>query len=309
MPIAYPDLWTVAALVLALIGIAATMTSVPGPGHWEFGIARLCFVAAALLFLGKATVWGAADLTLIRVAIVGLIGAALAVGLAFGVQWVNKKQNVTKPAETAKSAAGPPIQEVSILADCSHGFLPAYVPPDGIIMRAFVAFDDEASRVKIVPMDYSGQPGAMTNWLALKQSPTGWKCELTSQQTIFDVELALDATIIENIRKPDPTGQISNYSGMPLGRVQASFTRHRIDSNSTVFYLINQSSYFINIEIRRIASGNIINKFGGHERRIDIPVNALRYASMGPFIINTPPTIPPVPPHPDQAQQHKQETK
>jgi hypothetical protein len=80
------------------------------------------------------------------------------------------------------------------------------------------------------------------------------------------------------------------------------FNRHRIDSNSTVFYLVNQSSYFVNVEVQRVASGGIINKFGSHERRNDIAVNSIRHASMGPFIVNTPqPTTPPAPPHQDEA--------
>ena len=71
---------------------------------------------------------------------------------------------------------------------------------------------------------------------------------------------------------------------MPIGRVTKQFSRHKIDTSPTVLYFINKSSYFINIDVQRFAADSIINKYGGHERRPNIPVNAYRYMSMGPFL-------------------------
>jgi hypothetical protein len=74
-----PDIWTLLGLVLALCGGAAAMVSVPGPGHWEFRISRLCFAAAALLFLVKIAVWGMDDIGYQRLAIVAFAGAVIAI--------------------------------------------------------------------------------------------------------------------------------------------------------------------------------------------------------------------------------------
>jgi len=92
MVFALPDIWTIAGLVLALGGVGAAMISVPGPGHREFWIARICFAVAAGLFLAKIAIWGAEDLTGWRVAFVALFGAIVAIAMAFGFQWVNSKQ-------------------------------------------------------------------------------------------------------------------------------------------------------------------------------------------------------------------------
>jgi hypothetical protein len=108
MPFELPDIWTAGGLVLALIGIGAAMTSVPGPSHWEFRVARICFGAAALLFLVKTAMWGAEELTPIRIILVALAGAAISVGFAFGIQWVNSKQaalTTSSPDRTAQPSA------------------------------------------------------------------------------------------------------------------------------------------------------------------------------------------------------------
>jgi hypothetical protein len=87
-----PDIWTVAGVALALIAMAPTMTSVPSPSHWEFRISRICFIGAGLLFLAKLTIWGAQDLTPIRLGTIAIAGALIASGLAYALEWVNKKE-------------------------------------------------------------------------------------------------------------------------------------------------------------------------------------------------------------------------
>lgn len=86
-------MWTALGLVLALIGVGAAMINVPGPGHWEFRISRLCFIGAAVLFLGKVAVWGMEDISLQRMGIVAIAGAAIVVGLALSPHWVKTKQD------------------------------------------------------------------------------------------------------------------------------------------------------------------------------------------------------------------------
>lgn len=293
--------------VVGVVGIPAAIgLTMAASTHGEFRFVRGCFLLAALLTFVSA-IWLTHDMPLgaYRLGIVAIAGAMAAVGLSIAVDWVREKEAPFIPAQlpaVVPRPTEPPIQDVSILADCSDTPLPMYVPADGRIMDAFAIFNDDVNRVKVSAMNYQGKPGEPLNWFAAKQSPFGWKCELTAQQPVFDAVLALDVTIIENIRKPDPSGQISNYSGMPIGRIKEIFSRHRINSNSNVFYLVNQSSYFVNIEVQGVASGGIINKFGGHERRNDIPVNTLRHASMGPFIIEAPPTTTPLASsHQDQA--------
>jgi hypothetical protein len=103
-----PDIWTLFGLILALIGLAAAMTSVPGPGHWEFRIARFCFIGATLLFLTKLGMWGAVDLTLFRIGIVAGCGALIAIGLAYAFQWIASKERNTTASATLSSVVTAP---------------------------------------------------------------------------------------------------------------------------------------------------------------------------------------------------------
>jgi hypothetical protein len=129
-----PDIWTLAGLVLALIGIGAAMTSVPGPGHWEFRISRICFVGAALLFFAKLAIWGAQDLTPVRIGMVAAAGAIIAISLSYTINWVNKKEavtsqqpllpDVTKQSDAADSSPLDNIVQIS----CDHSIFPSTVP-------------------------------------------------------------------------------------------------------------------------------------------------------------------------------------
>ena len=92
MALELPDIWTLSGLVMALLAIALAMTSVPSPSHLEFRISRICFVAAAILFLIKLVLWGAEDLTRTRLIAVAIMGATIAVALAYALQWVSKKE-------------------------------------------------------------------------------------------------------------------------------------------------------------------------------------------------------------------------
>jgi hypothetical protein len=58
-----PEVWTAAGLVLALIGVATAMPSLPESGWREFRVAQCCFVGATLLFLLKLGSWGSREMT------------------------------------------------------------------------------------------------------------------------------------------------------------------------------------------------------------------------------------------------------
>lgn len=108
-----PDFWTVCGIALALIGGAATVISVPGPGHWEFRVARACFVGAAVLFFVKIAVWGMVELNLVRMSITAIVGALTAIGLAVALHWVQVKQDrhmIPRPSSVGMSAAQPTPQ-------------------------------------------------------------------------------------------------------------------------------------------------------------------------------------------------------
>ena len=105
-----PDFWSAIGIALALIGGAATVISVPGPGHWEFRVARACFMGAAVLFLVKIAVWGMVELSFVRLSVTAIVGAMVAVGLALALRWVQAKQDrhpigmITLP-EAARTAS------------------------------------------------------------------------------------------------------------------------------------------------------------------------------------------------------------
>lgn len=121
-----PDIWTIAALVLALIGVGASVISVPGSSHPEFWIARICFAAAAALFFAKLGMWGAEDLTVVRLVLVGLLGAIIAVALAFGLYWVNSKQAAILPLSTHSSL------DNTVQLSCEWSQLPTVAPANPV---------------------------------------------------------------------------------------------------------------------------------------------------------------------------------
>ena len=99
------DLPTIVGLVLALFGLGAAMLSVPGASHGEAWVARGCFIGAFLLFFAKLVEWGMADLGYFRLAIIGVLGAALAIGLTVSLNWVTKKSNPTSAVEKSIASA------------------------------------------------------------------------------------------------------------------------------------------------------------------------------------------------------------
>jgi hypothetical protein len=286
-------LWERLAVTAFVAGVAGIVVSVAYPLAYPESVIsietwRIVLWISAII-LGSSVLFFGCDLGLHIARRFGVkVGTALAsigtilivVGAIVGLIGAFRIDHPEKKTET-----GSPLQDVSILADCSNTRLALYVPADGIIMEGFSVENDAASKVKLLPTIFSGKPGDPIRWDLMPSMMGAWKCELTSpQQPIFDADLVLEITIIENIRKPDPSGQMSNYSGMPIGTIRQGISRHKIDATPNVVYFINKSDYFINIEIFRIAAGGLINKYGTHERRNNIPVNALRYMSMGPAL-------------------------
>jgi hypothetical protein len=128
-----PDIWTVSGVGLALLAIAPAMTSVPGPGHWEFRISRICFVGAAILFSAKLAFWGAEDLSLIRVGIVAVVGAMMAVALTYAINWVNLKEH--PKADAAASQAKLAQEEgLGVFVEFTVVPFPDSVPPNAFTM-------------------------------------------------------------------------------------------------------------------------------------------------------------------------------
>jgi hypothetical protein len=83
------------------IGIGVTMAN---PSHKEFNFARGCFILAAVLCLA-ITLWLTREypLNLIRLVVTGAIGAAIAVALALGLDWIARRQHPTGPDQAAVS--------------------------------------------------------------------------------------------------------------------------------------------------------------------------------------------------------------
>jgi hypothetical protein len=77
------------------VAIGLTMAaSTPG----EFRFVRGCFITAAVLTIGSlAWLTYEQDLGLAKIAIAGVVGAVVAIGLVVALEWVNRKQAEVKP--------------------------------------------------------------------------------------------------------------------------------------------------------------------------------------------------------------------
>lgn len=100
-----PDLWTAFGIVLALVALAATMITIPNLNTWEPRIARVCFVAATLVFLGKLIEFGVVSDSRIKLVLVGAGGAVAAIGLTICLGWVTER---TRPLPPAITPSAPP---------------------------------------------------------------------------------------------------------------------------------------------------------------------------------------------------------
>lgn len=105
-----PDFSTVFGLVLALAGLAIGMVAVPGTGPWEFLIARAFLAGAVILFGVKLVAWGLAEFSILRLTFVGIIGAALTVGLVVNFHWVAQKEKLSQgPASSELTTQERPL--------------------------------------------------------------------------------------------------------------------------------------------------------------------------------------------------------
>lgn len=94
-----PDFWTALGIVLCLLAGAVTLLAVPKLGKVELFFARACFVAAAAVFEAKLAVWGATEINTLRLSLVALAGAAIALSLVGCLRWVAHKERIlTQPA-------------------------------------------------------------------------------------------------------------------------------------------------------------------------------------------------------------------
>jgi hypothetical protein len=99
----------------------------------------------------------------------------------------------------------------------------------------------------------------------------------------------MEFTIIEAInkaetKKDDGSIQRGALSGDPIASRKYSFSRRRIDSQPVAVFVVNNSSYFVNVVVNRISSGVIVEPSGEQRRLPSIRVNGRNRISTGPLL-------------------------
>lgn len=256
MAMGLPDFWTVSGVGLALLAIAPAMTSVPGPGHWEFRISRICFVGAALLFLAKLAFWGAEDLTPVRVATVSILGAAIAVALAYTIRWVDQKQY---PKESKIPALPVPAP---ILFNCQLAELPIAVPPSGQITTMDIFSRLESGSVPVGLGGRISDPGQKLTWFENAFEPGNvWRCDITNYADfpIFNVAMTFKEQFFETVTSKENPG--SSSSGKLMDTSDRAILIANLDPRGTFsFYAYSQSEYYVQVllpsEVSYLRIGN-----------------------------------------------------
>jgi hypothetical protein len=297
------DWATAAGISLTLAALAVAMVSLPR--RPEFRVARLLFIAAALVLCGKDIWWGIATTlaTLPRIVISGVIGAVLLIGLVEALRWVNRHEQAAS-VDTASRGVIPQTPVLTIFAECHQGLAPKLVPPEG---RIYVH--------QLWPMRVENGGGGLAEMFAPAGTEWVWpkpasgalvfnQCQITnySDVTLFNIAMALKLRFVEVSKDEN-----SSRSGETKLEREWLFHISKIDpgaANPFTFYVVNFSPYFVEVSISQTASAQTVGD--GKSQSV-----AITLGSQPTFFVpfEPEPTSPPASPHPTPAPQSPPEKK
>jgi hypothetical protein len=266
------------------IGIGITMAN---PSRGELRFARGCFLLAAALTLASLAwlIYGA-PLTTGKIITAGFVGAIVAIGLLFGLDWISKREKQAASLESKESSL-----DNTILAECFWSQFPTTVPSYGLHY-----WELTASIMDGGILSTSQQPGSPITWKL--EEPTHFDaCQFINFGTapIIKIEVEFQVNYHEVILEKN-----SNTSGKVIMSKQLFNPPARLgigDNNKFVFYMRNRSPYWVTVLTPPTARVQVVGSEKMQTVRLIPPGMMKNTANLPPFF----PTNPPVSPAPPQS--------